>query len=34
MEKGFINLGVETVQFQYFFKEVTAAKSAEERMAV
>lgn len=29
-KKGFYKFGVEVVQFQYFFKEVMAAKSAEE----
>lgn len=29
-KKGFYKFGVETVQFQYFFKEVMAAKSLEE----
>lgn len=29
-KKGFYRFGVETVQFQYFFKEVMAAKSLEE----
>lgn len=28
-KKGFYKFGIETVQFQYFFKEVVAAKSAE-----
>ena len=29
-KKGFFKFGVETVQFQYYFKEVMAKKSAEE----
>ena len=29
-KKGFYKFGVETVQFQYFFKEVMAARSLEE----